>query len=397
MPADHNPPQPAADNRPCIVMVGPWPPVTGGVTTFMLNVERDAGLAAQFRFVRHTTARPPKRDVVNNWGYHALFAGGPWRALVAVWLSLWHFLIFPARLIANRAQIVQIQASDYLVFWESIAYVLASRALGRWAVLRIGGSFDRFYSGSSPLVQRVIRWAVALPHRLVVQSDYWRRFLADLGRADGVLVLPNWVPETLLADPDRPQKGTAADSAAVTAVFICGNEALRRGAPDVLAAWHLLADRYGVDAVPHLRIIAAPEPLRQECAAHPAASRLAPLPFLSHAEAMAELRKADLFLLPSHGEGFPNSLIEAMAAGLPSIATPVGAIPEVLQDGVQGILIPVGDPVALADAVARLAGDNALRLQKGKSARAYVEKTYTDRVVPPRLASLYHDLLNRNR
>ena len=74
---------------------------------------------------------------------------------------------------------------------------------------------------------------------------------------------------------------------------------------------------------------------------------------------MAALREADVFVLPSHAEGMPKVMVEAMAAGLPVIATAVGAVPTVLSAGRRGRLVAVGDPAGLAVAIAELADDPA--------------------------------------
>jgi L-malate glycosyltransferase len=65
----------------------------------------------------------------------------------------------------------------------------------------------------------------------------------------------------------------------------------------------------------------------------------------------------DVFVLPSHAEGLPNSLLEAMATGLPVLATPVGGVPEVIENGVNGLLVPPRDPTSLADALLRILRD----------------------------------------
>ncbi|MGC9665573.1 glycosyltransferase [Planosporangium sp. 12N6] len=75
-------------------------------------------------------------------------------------------------------------------------------------------------------------------------------------------------------------------------------------------------------------------------------------------------------MLPSHGEGLPNAVLEAMAAGLPVIATAVGGVPDVVVDGVTGILVPPRAPDALAVAIAQLADDPDLRVRLGAAARA---------------------------
>jgi glycosyltransferase involved in cell wall biosynthesis len=70
---------------------------------------------------------------------------------------------------------------------------------------------------------------------------------------------------------------------------------------------------------------------------------------------------ADVFVLPSHQEGLPVALMEAMSAGLPVVATTVGGVPDVVTDDVEGLLVPPGRPDLLAEAVQRVAGDAVLR------------------------------------
>ena len=82
--------------------------------------------------------------------------------------------------------------------------------------------------------------------------------------------------------------------------------------------------------------------------------------------------KVDLAVLPTLHEGIPAGLIEPMAHGIPVIATNVGGIPELLNDGV-GIMVPPRDPAALADAVQRLLGDASLRRRLAEAGRRRVE------------------------
>lgn len=78
---------------------------------------------------------------------------------------------------------------------------------------------------------------------------------------------------------------------------------------------------------------------------------------------------AQFALLASHTEGLPNAVLEAMAAGVPVVATRVGGVPELVEDGVTGLLVPPRDPPALAEALAHLAGDADLRVRMGAAAR----------------------------
>ena len=79
------------------------------------------------------------------------------------------------------------------------------------------------------------------------------------------------------------------------------------------------------------------------------------------------LAAADLFVLPSHFEGMPVALMEAMASGLPVVASAVGGILDVVDDGVEGLLVPPGDPAALAQAVRHLATDVELRARMAEA------------------------------
>jgi glycosyltransferase involved in cell wall biosynthesis len=78
----------------------------------------------------------------------------------------------------------------------------------------------------------------------------------------------------------------------------------------------------------------------------------------------------DLFVLPSIHEGLAIALIEAMSAGVPAVVTRVGGLPEVMQDGREGILVPPGDPEALARAITALISDRTLRSSMGEAAKA---------------------------
>ncbi|HEY7283970.1 MAG TPA: glycosyltransferase family 4 protein [Vicinamibacterales bacterium] len=100
--------------------------------------------------------------------------------------------------------------------------------------------------------------------------------------------------------------------------------------------------------------------------------------WLGHRNDVAAIARAsDIFVLPSRTEAFPNALIEAMAGGLPCIATRTGGIPEIVQDGQTGLLVRVDDQVDLARALCRVMSDERLAADLGAAASRHVISTYS--------------------
>jgi glycosyltransferase involved in cell wall biosynthesis len=105
------------------------------------------------------------------------------------------------------------------------------------------------------------------------------------------------------------------------------------------------------------------------------------------------LQAMDMFVLPSLHEGIPMALLEAMAAGLPVIATRVGGIPEVIEDRVSGILVEPGDPEGLALVCRRLMHDAVSAERLGQAARARVEERFSSGTMAADVANVYRRLV----
>ena len=105
------------------------------------------------------------------------------------------------------------------------------------------------------------------------------------------------------------------------------------------------------------------------------------------------LGSVDLFTMPSLWEGLPLSLVLAMGAGLPVVATRVAGIPEVVQDNVSGFLVSPGNSGELGDALARVAADPALRRSAGEAGRAYVRPRFGFDQYVSSITGLYDRLL----
>jgi len=105
----------------------------------------------------------------------------------------------------------------------------------------------------------------------------------------------------------------------------------------------------------------------------------------------------DLVIAPSRREALSLALVEAAAAGRPCIATRIGGIPEVVLDGVSGVLVPPDDPVSLSEALSQLAGDADRRSALGRAARQCYEQRFTIDVMCERLEALYQKVVTGHR
>ena len=109
----------------------------------------------------------------------------------------------------------------------------------------------------------------------------------------------------------------------------------------------------------------------------------------------ALLSEFDIFVLSSIAEGMPGVVLEAMAAGLPVVATEVGGVGEVVAPGITGLLVPAGNPAALAGALANYVAHEDLRIQHGGAGRRRVEARFKVNDMVSAYAALYDELLDQ--
>jgi glycosyltransferase involved in cell wall biosynthesis len=114
--------------------------------------------------------------------------------------------------------------------------------------------------------------------------------------------------------------------------------------------------------------------------------------FIPHEHMPEEYSNADLFVFPSRRESFGLVLVEAMAAGLPMVSTRVGAIPEVVEDGKTGLLVPPGDPEKFAQAVISLLNDSELMKKMGLAGKQKVREKFTWEKVAQNVVRFYQEL-----
>ena len=263
--------------------------------------------------------------------------------------------------------------------------VLAAKALGRRVVLHIHsgpGDVASFRAGLGHGGAATLRFPLRRADSVLAVST---ASAAELERAfalSGIEVVPNAAPPVLATPAAAGRDGRLA-------VFLGGFANPVKGGETMLEALPLIEPG-------ELRLIlAGPGEL-------PAASRelVESRPdvewrgWLEGAEREEVVGSASIFILASSSEGLPIALLEAMSAGQAIVATEVGGVPDVVDDGIEALLVPPEDPDALAGAIARIAADTGLRERLGEAARSRAAEMGADRVAE-RVDAIYRELLDR--
>lgn len=236
----------------------------------------------------------------------------------------------------------------------------------------------------------VNRWFCRRAERVIAVSSIIRRRLVERDGvpAGRIAVIPNAVPaaEEPLQAPPLP-----AGLREGPLVGVVARLQPEKGVADFLKAAARIAPR-----VPEARFVVAGDgPLRKEIEA--LAGRLAVsdrvhfLGFRSDARAITEI--LDVLAVPSRTEGAPLVVLEAMAAGVPVVASAVGGIPDQIRDGEEGLLVPPGDPTALGDAILGLLQDAGRTRRMGEAGRRRAATEFSHATMVGRIEAVYRDVL----
>jgi len=307
--------------------------------------------------------------------------GGFVRRQFAFLIGLGRFLFL---LTTRRIGLVHIHAAMRGSFWRKGLFASIARLFGKPVILHLHGSeMKPFYAG-------LPRWAQALARRnlekasyVIALSESWRSFIGEIAPAARVRVLPNYVNIPPLPDGAGRRAGD---------ILFLGLVGDRKGVFDLLPAFASVHEAH-----PDARLTIGGNGEVERAArmiAELGLGSAASLPGWIDGEAKkALLERASIYILPSHNEGLPVSVLEAMSYGLAVITTRVGGIPELIRDGVDGLLVDAGDERAIGSALDRLLSDDALRERLMTAGRARVEQCYSDKVVLPMLDAIYRDCL----
>ncbi|MBI5240721.1 MAG: glycosyltransferase [Elusimicrobia bacterium] len=230
-------------------------------------------------------------------------------------------------------------------------------------------------------------------HGVILVSDEEKRHALGCGLApEKLFVVPNGV-DPAPAAPREPMRRRFGLSAEQVCVGFTGRFARQKAPADLLRAFALLAPQ-----APQARLAMVGEgplgpSLREEARRLGLGGKVLWAGILDGREAAAAF---DVFALPSRYEGLSYALLEGMAAGLPVAMTQVGGAGSVVRDGQEGLVVPVGSPEAMADALLRLVLDAGLRRRLGEAARVRVREFSVEKMAS-RTLDVYGVLLGRLR
>jgi len=319
-----------------LALVGPLPPPYGGManqTRQLARLLEDEGITVEI-----VQSNAPYRPA---WIGRVPTVRAGFR-LVPYLAALWRA--------AGRNPLFHVMANSgwsWHLFAAPAVWIASLR--GRAVVLNYrGGEAEAFFRRSFRWVAPTLRRC----HEIVVPSRFLQQIFGRFRVA--VTVVPNVV------DLTRFQGERDASEAGPNLIVTRNLEAIY-GIDTAIRAFASLAGRY-----PAARLwIAGSGPLRDELEAQVRdlglEGRVIFTGRLPPEEVAALYRRADVLVNPSRVDNAPNALLEAMAAGVPIVSTRAGGVPYLVEDGETALLVPVDDPTALAEAVARVLDDDGLR------------------------------------
>ena len=327
--------------------------------------------------------------VIDAYRAHGLFArwpvehlalrsdGGLRRSAALTALALRDFAWIAAK---HPRSVLHVHSEAGAGFWRDAAFMSAAAALRCPVVLQLHGSgFGAFYDRSDTPVRAMIRLALSRAACLVVPADSMRAWAHGVCRQATVAVVP---PPVAL-----PQAGPPLATRPPLVLFL-GRLDADAGVMELIDA--VAAARA---AVPDLRLVCAGEGDRRAVLRHAERHGIADAVkftgWVGPSGKRVLLDSAAVLALPSYAAGLPMGLLEAMAAGVPVVASAVGGIPEVVADGVSGYLVAPGDKASLERSLRRLLVDRSLGQRLGAAARETARLRFSPERALPQLEEVY--------
>ena len=308
----------------------------------------------------------PGSQLANNYEFcHIASQADELSQFGKILLAIVSFIHYAWFISTRRPELVYIHVGGNASLYRKIPFIAFGRLSGRRVLAHFhAGDFVPYFNRQSGAGRRLILWGLNQSHRLLTCSHELKRLLEHHLPEAQVDVLPNGVETKLFATKRRLR--TEAQKHDPVRLLFAGAMGRLKGERDLVQAIERASRK-----LPNLRVLMLGHgsetvmELCKETGLWPQLEYFGPAPMN---ERVDFFKQCDLFVLPTYAEGMPVSVIEAMAAGLPVITTPVGGIPELITDGVEGWLVTPGDVDALAEKIALLVNNEPMRLAMGRLA-----------------------------
>jgi glycosyltransferase involved in cell wall biosynthesis len=302
---------------------------------------------------------------------HMLVTRGRGHILVSVYWMLRALATVLCLRATGRIDILHVNLARKGSTYRKIVLCSFARMCGvPYAIHLHDGMYGDYWAKAGPALSRWIGRMFAGARCVIVLGSVWRNFVIGQNAAlsSRVVVLPNASPS--IRRPRLPN-----DDGHVRILFL-GKLAEQKGVFQLVEALGRLSQ------LPNWRATLAGDAdynagdgdvkqTSDAIAARGLSDRVEMPGWIEPAEVEGLVSHADILVLPSLCEGLPMSVIEGMAAGLAVVATPVGAVEDIIEHERTGLLVPPGDVTALANAIRRLIADPALREALGREARRF--------------------------
>jgi glycosyltransferase involved in cell wall biosynthesis len=359
-----------------VIMIGPGSELMGGITTVVETLVPTLEKRVDLRYFATVKSRPPKES-----GKISL------RNIILAFAQYARFL---AAMYCFRPQVIHLHTSQGAAWLKDTLYVIVSKILRSRFILHVhAAEFDELFAKKSSPVQYYTRKVMGFADVVIAVSEEWKKWLSQIVPPDRVLVFRNCISVDAITRHVSPNGAKA---------LFLGSVGPRKGAFDLLEA----VGRLKSTGCPLQVWVAGFEERKGDFTR--ASGRSDELQLgdafqllgnVRGREKVDLLKNASFFVLPSYNEGLPMAILEAMAAGLAVVATPVGGIPEVVRDGDNGFLVRPGDVETLAEKLALLANDRTLREFMGQRSREIAEQELDVKPYAERLIGLYEAIARR--
>jgi glycosyltransferase involved in cell wall biosynthesis len=351
-----------------VCMVSPLPPPYGGISHWTSMICRYAYIRKdiQLQII----------DIAPRWrAVHDLTL---WKRLIGGCLQgLRNIFQFSGLLCTWRPEVIHLTTAGQLGILRDLSIMILAGICGIPVVYHI--RFGRIAKEAEihSWEWKIIAWAMRRAHTVIAidstTEDAVRHHLPDVR----VVRVPNCVNLSEL-----PQL-TGRSKSVHTAVFL-GWVIPNKGLKELIEAWtHLQKSDW------RLRVIGpGNRDYIKQLVDEYKPERVDFIGELTHDDAMKQLAEADVFVLPSYTEGFPNVVLEAMSLGKPVVASNVGSIPEMLADGC-GVLVKPKDVQGLMEALRNVCANEKLRVEMGERARMRAMSEFSIEVVFPKYMEIW--------